>query len=105
MGLQCIINFLYDVGDCLSNAITYLLIFLETSTIIQKKSMLYLQDCLSLGILEAWQCHWCELNINFLHNLHNKQANDEKTYIHKGVSMVNCTYFLPYQRWIKVHIK
>jgi hypothetical protein len=53
MGLQCIINFLYDVGDCLSNAITYLLIFLETSTIIQKKSMLYLQDCLSLGILEA----------------------------------------------------
>jgi hypothetical protein len=97
MGLQCIINFLYDVGDCLFNAITYLLIFLEKSIIIQKNSMLYLQDCLSLRILETWQCHWRELNIIFFHDLHNRQVNDEKTYIHKGVSMVNCTYFLPYQ--------
>ncbi len=67
--------------------------------------MLYLQDCLSIGILEALQCHRHGLNRNFLHDLHNGQVNDEKTYIHKGVSMVNCTYFLPYQGWIKVHIK
>jgi hypothetical protein len=66
--------------------------------------MLYLQDSLTLGILEALQCHWFELNRIFFHDLHNGQANDEKTYIHKGVSMLNCTYFLPYQGWIKIHI-
>jgi hypothetical protein len=40
-GLKRVINFFFNVGDCLFNAIAYLLKYNETSKSIRKNNMLY----------------------------------------------------------------
>jgi hypothetical protein len=43
----------------------------------------HLQKCLRFEILKALLCCECELNDEFLHNLHHGQVNNKKTYIKK----------------------
>jgi hypothetical protein len=45
--------------------------------------MVHLQQCLTLGILEALKCCTCELSYKFLHDLHHGQATNELTYTQK----------------------
>ncbi len=45
--------------------------------------MCYSQECLTIGMSQALECHQCELNLEFLHHLHHGKAMDEITYIQK----------------------
>jgi hypothetical protein len=60
--LQQVQNFEYKVGDCLFDAITYLLNYSITSKLIPKKHMCYLQECLSIGMPQPLECCQHELN-------------------------------------------
>ncbi len=73
-GFKWIINFNYNVGNCLVDAIAYL----ETSKEIQENSMFHFLKKLNLGTLEVMEYHRKELNFFFLHNLHNGEVNDEE---------------------------
>ncbi len=44
---------------------------------------MHLQNCLTIGTLEALLCQRHELNKDFLHDLHHGQINDEIMYIRK----------------------
>ncbi len=81
LGLKQITNFQYSVGDCLFDAIVYLLKYLITSNSIWMNFMFQFQECLRFEIPKALLCHKCELNYEFLHNLHHGQTNNEETYI------------------------
>ncbi len=61
-GLQQIQNFEYKLRDCLFDSITYLLNYSISWKLIQKNSMCYLQECLTIGMPQALECHQCELN-------------------------------------------
>jgi hypothetical protein len=84
LGLKQITNFQYNVGDCLFDAIVYLLKYLIISNSIRMNFMFHFQECLRFEIPKALLCHKCELNYEFLHDLHHGQANNEKTYIKKN---------------------
>ncbi len=45
--------------------------------------MCYLQECLTIGMLQTLECHQRELNSKFLHDLHHGKATNEITYIQK----------------------
>jgi len=45
--------------------------------------MFQFQECLRFKIPKALLCHKCELNYEFLHNLHHGQTNNKETYIKK----------------------
>jgi hypothetical protein len=62
-----LVNFLFD-------AITYLLKYFETSSVICQNSMFHVQKKLNLNIVQTLKCLGCELNVEFLTNLHNGQA-------------------------------
>jgi hypothetical protein len=55
-------NFEYKVGDCLFDAIAYLLNYSTSLKLIQKNSMCYLQECLTIGTPQTLECCQCELN-------------------------------------------
>ncbi len=76
LGLKQIINFQYSVGDCLFDAIVYLLKYLITSNSIWMNLMFQFQKCLRFEIPKALLCHKCELIYEFLHNLHHGQTNN-----------------------------
>jgi hypothetical protein len=80
LGFKQIINFQYNVGDCLFDVITYLLKYSITLNSIQMNFMFDLQKCLKFEISKTLLCHECELNYEFLHDLHCGQANDKETY-------------------------
>ncbi len=62
-GLKIIVNFFYNLGDCLFNAIAYSLKYIETSKSIRKNNMLYLKFCLNIGTPEVTECY--RIGINF----------------------------------------
>lgn len=44
----------------------------------------HLQECLKLsGMLKALKCHRCELNFEFLYDLHHRHVIDEQKYLQK----------------------
>jgi hypothetical protein len=45
--------------------------------------MCYLQECLTIGMLQALESHQHELNSKNLHDLHHGKAMDEIIYIQK----------------------
>ncbi len=65
IGLKRIINFYYNVDDCLFDAITYLLKYAISSKMIGINSMSHLQECLTLGTPKGLKCHAQELNFDF----------------------------------------
>jgi hypothetical protein len=83
VGLQRIMNFHYNVGNCLFYIISYLLKYSLTLSTIQQNSMGYSQECLVLGTLEALNYPRLELNEKNLHGLHHGQTINEKSYIYK----------------------
>jgi hypothetical protein len=83
VGLHQVIIFKYNIGDCLFDVITYLLNYSKTSIIIQIGSMMHLQNCLTIGTREALLCQRCELNKDFLHDLHHGKVFNEIMYIQK----------------------
>jgi hypothetical protein len=60
--LQQVQIFEYKVGDCLFDATAYLLNYSTSLKLIQKNSMCYLQECLTIGTPQALECCQCELN-------------------------------------------
>jgi len=54
---QKIINFCYNVGDYLFDAITYLLKFSMCFKMTQKNNMFHSLRCLALGTLKSLKCH------------------------------------------------
>jgi hypothetical protein len=60
--LQQVQIFEYKVGDCLFDAIAYLLNYSTSLKLIQKNSMCYLQECLTIGTPQTLECCQCELN-------------------------------------------
>ncbi len=83
LGLQWLINFNHNVGDCLFEVISYLLKYTKISKIIWQNNMSCLKNCLNLETLETIECHKWLLKFHFLYDLHGGQANDEQTYIQK----------------------
>ncbi len=71
-----LVNFLFD-------AITYLLKYFETSSVICQNNMFYVQKQLNLNTVQTLKCLSRELNVEFLTNLHNGQANSEVSYVGK----------------------
>jgi hypothetical protein len=82
-GLQQVQNFEYKVGDYLFDSIDYLLKYPISLELIRKNSMCYLQECPTIGMLQALECCQCELNSKFLHDLHHGKATYENIYIQK----------------------
>jgi hypothetical protein len=80
-GLQQVQNFEDKVGDCLFDSIAYLLNYSLSSKLIRKNSMCYLQECLTIGTPQAFECYQCELKLEFLHDLHHEETTHEITYI------------------------
>ncbi len=70
LGLKWITYLQYNVGFFLFDAITYLLKYSITSNSIQMSFMFHLQECIRFEIPWALLCHTCELNYEFLHDLH-----------------------------------
>ncbi len=56
VGLKQINNFYYNVGDCLFDAIIYLLKYSIRFRMTQKNSMSHLQKCLMFGTLQTLEC-------------------------------------------------
>jgi hypothetical protein len=80
-GLQQVQTFEYKVGDYLFDSIAYLLNYSISSELIQKNSMCFLQECLTIDMPQALECRQCELNPKNLDDLHHGEAIDEITYI------------------------
>jgi len=81
IGLKWIINFQYNVGDCLFDGIIYLLKYSFNQKMIWKNRMSQLKESLRLATPKALKWHRQELNFEFLHDIHHRNANDEKNYI------------------------
>jgi len=81
VGLNWIINFQYNVGDFLFDAITYLLKYSINFKMMWKNSShIHLKEFLRLGTPKALKCHRWKLTLNLLHDLHHGNANHEKLY-------------------------
>lgn len=83
VSLKRIINFQYNVSDYLFDLIAYLLKYIINSTMIQKNSVSHLKESLRVGTPKALKCRRSKLNLEFLHDLHHGNANDEEIYIIK----------------------
>jgi hypothetical protein len=73
------------VGDCLFDAIAYLLKYSISFVMIWKNSMPHLKEALRFGTLKVFECPKWELNFEFLHDLHHGNRNDEKSSIRKSL--------------------
>jgi len=77
VGLKRIINFQYNVGDCLFDVITYLSKYSISFRMIWNNCMSHLKQSLRLGTPKVLKYHRWELKFEFLHDLHHGNANDE----------------------------
>jgi len=77
VGLQQLNNFNYNMGDCLFDAITYLLKCSNRFKSIWRNSMSHLQKCLTFGTLQVLECCKWELNFEVSHDLYHGQENEE----------------------------
>jgi hypothetical protein len=68
------------VGDCLFDAITYLLKYSISSIMIWKNNMSHLQECLGLDTLKVFECCRRGVKFEFLHDLHHGNANEKKKF-------------------------
>ncbi len=67
------------MGDCLFDAIVYLVKYSINSKIIRKHNMSHLQECLTLVTSKVLKCRVVgdNKNLKFLHDFHHGKTNDE----------------------------
>jgi hypothetical protein len=83
LNLRCVHDFYYFPGDCLFDAIAYIIQYKKSSLSIRQNVVAHMQHCLSLGTSEALLCRSRELQPAFMHNLHQGQVNSESDYLDK----------------------
>jgi hypothetical protein len=88
-GLQQVQNFEYKVGNCLFDSIAYLLNYSIISELIWKNNMCYLQECLTIGMLQALECSSTWIKSNFF-AWFTSWKNDRQSYLYTK----KCHYLL-----------
>jgi hypothetical protein len=81
--LRCVFNYVYKVGDCLFDSISYMLKKLKTLSLLRINAMNYLRNCLLMQTPLAVCCRKLKLYLEFLHDLHYGQASTKETYLNK----------------------
>jgi hypothetical protein len=81
--LTCVNNYVYKVGDCLFDFISYIIQNSKTSNSLQINSMNYLKHFLLIQTPLAICCRRLELNSEFLHDLHNGIVSTIEAYLNK----------------------
>ena len=106
--LQRNTTFFYNAGDCLFDAISYLLNYKESSISLRINSMQHLKNSLINNTPKARESRIMELNKDFLRDLHNGMILNENEYIRKmSLSATNGGVWGDFRaiKWVSDYLK